>query len=73
VDIKLRVEIVSMILLLVAFPVISIGADGGIAAVWWIGFVAFVVGGLLPIVTRYMNHSKDAPRDVGMEFDDRPS
>ena len=32
-----------------------------------------VAGGLLPIVTRYMDHSGDTVRDVGMEYDDRPS
>jgi hypothetical protein len=29
------------------------------------------VGGLLPIVTRFMDHSADKPTDMGMEFDER--
>jgi hypothetical protein len=28
---------------------------------------------VLPVLTRYMDHSGDTIRDVGMEFDDRTS
>jgi hypothetical protein len=73
VDRKLSSESLALVLLLVAFPVISIGATRGNSLVWWIGFVAFVVGGVLPVLTRFMDHSADKPRDMGMEFDDRTS
>lgn len=72
-DKKLKLETLSLILLLVAFPVISLGNSHDHTAVWWIGLIALIVGAVLPIVTRYMNHDTDKPRDVGMEFDDRTS
>ncbi|WP_348787343.1 hypothetical protein [Leifsonia sp. NPDC080035] len=72
-DRKLVIETLAMILLIVAFPLISIGATNGITALWVLGFVVFVVGSILPVWTRFMNHAADVPRDVGMEFDDRVS
>lgn len=73
VDSKLKAESLALIMLLVAFPLISIGATHGNGALWWIGFGCFLVGGVLPVWTRYLDHSTDQPRDVGMEFDDRTS
>lgn len=72
-DKKLKSECLSLLLLLAAFPIISAGATGGTAFVWWIGVASLLAGGLLPIWTRYMDHSGDTVRDVGMEFDDRTS
>ena len=72
-DKKLKAEIWAFLLLLAAFPITSWGTTSGHALVWWIGLVSLVLGGLLPILTRYMDHSTDKPRDVGMEFDDRTS
>jgi hypothetical protein len=73
VDAKLRSECVALLLLFAAFPIISLGSTGGRTLVWWAGAACLVVGGLLPIWTRFMDHSGDKVRDVGMEFDDRPS
>jgi len=73
VDKKLKSECLALVLLFAAFPIISFGATGGNNVVWWIGLVSLVVGGLLPVWTRYMDHSGDTIRDVGMEFDDRTS
>jgi hypothetical protein len=72
-DRKLAIETLSMVLLIASFPIISIGATSGSPVGWWLGFAALVVGAALPVATRFMNHSADAPRDVGMEFDDRVS
>lgn len=72
-DRKLASELLALVLLLVAFPVISIGATHGGSLVWWVGLLCVVVGGVLPVWTRYMGHSTDKPRDMGMEFDDRTS
>lgn len=72
-DKKLKSECLALLLLLAAFPIISVGATGGNALVWWIGLLSLMVGGLLPVWTRYMDHSGDKVRDVGMEFDDRTS
>lgn len=72
-DNKLKVETLAFVLLLVAFPVISAGTTHDHELLWAVGLVGLVLGGLLPVWTRYMDHSADAPRDAGMEFDDRTS
>jgi nitrate reductase NapE component len=72
-DKKLKAECLAMLLLFAAFPITSFGTTGGYRLVWWIGLASLVAGGVLPIMTRYMDHSTDAIRDVGMEYDDRPS
>jgi len=72
-DRKLKAEIWALVLLLAAFPITSWGTTAGNTLVWWVGFICLVVGGLVPVMTRYMDHSGDTIRDVGMEFDDRTS
>jgi hypothetical protein len=72
-DKKLRAECWSLVLLFAAFPIISLGTTRGSSLVWWVGLVSLVLGGVLPVWTRYMDHSGDTVRDVGMEFDDRTS
>ena len=72
-DKKLKAETFAMLLLFAAFPIVSWGTTAGHQVVWWIGFISLIAGGLLPIITRYMDHSGDAIRDTGMEFDDRAS
>jgi hypothetical protein len=61
------------VLLFAAFPLISVGTIGDNSVVWWIGLASLVLGGLLPVWTRFMNHSADTITDVGIEFDDRTS
>jgi len=70
---KLVTETVALLLLFAAFPLVSVGATGGSAVVWWLGLLCLIAGGLLPVVTRFMDHSKDKPTDIGMEFDERTS
>lgn len=72
-DRKLKVETLALVVLLIAFPVISAGTTQDSRLLWWAGLLAIVLGGLLPVWTRYMDHSTDELRDVGMEFDDRTS
>jgi hypothetical protein len=72
-DRKLQLETLAFVLLIVAFPVISLGTDDGSTAVWVVGLAAVTAGGLLPIVTRFMDHADDEVRDMGLEYDDRPS
>jgi hypothetical protein len=43
---------VSLALLLVAFPLISIGATNGSSALWWFGLGALAAGGLIPPARR---------------------
>ena len=72
-DKKLKAEILALLLLFAAFPITSWGTTAGNTLIWWIGFISLIGGGLLPIITRYMDHSTDAIRDVGIEYDDRTS
>ena len=72
-DRKLISESVALLLLFAAFPIISLGATGGSDVGWGIGLLSLVLGGLLPVLTRFMDHSRDTIRDVGMEFDERTS
>ena len=72
-DKKLKAETLALVLLLAAFPITSWGTAMDNHLVWWIGFLSLVAGGILPVWTRYMDHSGDTIRDVGMEFDDRVS
>lgn len=72
-DKKLKAETLALLLLFAAFPIVSVGTTGGSTLVWWIGLLSLVVGGVLPVWTRYMDHSADTIRDVGIEFDDRTS
>ena len=72
-DKKLQAETWALLLLFAAFPLISLGTTGGSALMWWLGLMSLILGGVLPVWTRYMDHSRDTIRDVGMEFDDRTS
>jgi hypothetical protein len=72
-DKKLKAETLALLLLFAAFPITSWGTSAGNDLVWWIGLICLIAGGLLPIITRYMDHSADTVRDAGMEFDDRAS
>jgi hypothetical protein len=72
-DKKLKAETLALLLLLAAFPITSWGTTAGNYLVWWIGFISLIVGGVVPVMTRYMDHSGDKIRDVGMEYDDRTS
>jgi hypothetical protein len=70
---KLVTEGIALLLLFAAFPLTSLGATGGSTLVWVLGLLCLIAGGLLPIVTRFMDHSADKPTDMGMEFDERTS
>jgi nitrate reductase NapE component len=72
-DKKLKAETLALLLLFAAFPIISFGTTGGSGLVWWMGLLSLAAGGVLPVLTRYMDHSDDRIRDVGIEFDDRTS
>ena len=72
-DKKLKAETLALVLLLAAFPITSWGTTAGSSLVWWLGLLTLVAGGVLPVLTRYMDHSGDTIRDVGPEYDDRTS
>lgn len=72
-DKKLKAETLALLLLFAAFPITSWGTTHGNQFTWSLGAISLIIGGLLPIITRYMDHSTDKVRDVGMEYDDRTS
>ena len=72
-DKKLKAETLALLLLFAAFPITSWGATRGLQLIWVLGLASLIIGGLLPVITRYMDHSADKVRDVGMEYDDRTS
>lgn len=72
-DKKLKSESVALLLLFAAFPIISFGTTWNSGPVWWVGLLCLIAGGLLPVWTRYMDHSGDSVRDIGVEYDDRVS
>jgi hypothetical protein len=72
-DKKLKAETTALVLLIAAFPITSWGTTAGSQLVWWGGFLSLICGGLLPVWTRFMDHSTDKIRDAGVEFDDRTS
>jgi hypothetical protein len=73
VDKKLALQCVSLLLLCAAFPIISLGTTRGGSLVWWTGLLILVAGGVVSVLTRFMDHSRDTIRDAGVEFDDRTS
>ena len=57
----------SLLLLLAAFPLISIGSTGGQPVVWWLGLTSLAVGALLPPLTRYISPKEpeeEKPREA---------
>lgn len=70
---KLVSETLALLLMFVAFPLTSKGATTGNMLLLTIGLLCVIAGGALPIMTRFMDHSKDKIRDAGVEFDDRAS
>ncbi len=45
---------VSLVLMLIAFPLISLGTTGDQPALWWAGLAALVAGALIPPVLRFV-------------------
>lgn len=63
----------SLVLLLVAFPMISLGSTLGPPLLWWLGLLALVVGGLIPPAARFLaaDQPAHAPTRAGMPEDER--
>ena len=45
---------ISLVLMLAAFPLISIGTTGGRSIVWWLGLASLALGALIPPVMRFV-------------------
>jgi hypothetical protein len=65
----------SMLLFLVAFPLISLGTTRGLPIWWWLGLSAFVGGGLIPPARRFLTSPapEPPPSRAGMRDDCRVS
>lgn len=60
---------VSLILLAVAFPLISRGSTSGPELLWWAGMAALICGGLIPPLQRLLL----GPSPAAAPSDDAPS
>lgn len=60
----------SLVLMLAAFPLISIGTTSGPRVLWWTGFVALCVGGLIPPVQRLFFAPKSSSASTPDDEDD---
>lgn len=57
---------ISLVLLVIALPLISIGTTRGPSTLWWTGLVALCCGGLIPPLQRLFlgpPESADAPHE----------
>ena len=63
----------SMVLLLAAFPLISLGTTEGPAVLWWLGLLALAAGGLIPPMRRFLATAEPEPppSPTGLADDDR--
>ncbi|HHX64864.1 MAG TPA: hypothetical protein GX702_08265 [Chloroflexi bacterium] len=50
---KLTALSIALVLLLISFPLTSLGTAGDTAWLWWLGLILLTIGGLIPPVTRY--------------------
>lgn len=72
---RLAALTVSLLLMLAAFPLISIGTTKGPPMLWWLGLAALGVGGLIPPVRRFLVRRQlpRPPNRSGMREDERVS
>ena len=64
---------VSLVLMLAAFPLISIGTTGDQPTVWWLGLASLALGALIPPAMRYLPEEsgrKKAPRRSATDLGD---
>jgi hypothetical protein len=63
---------VSMVLMLAAFPLISIGTTQGPDLLWWLGLGALSLGGLIPPAGRFLaaGQPEPSPTRAGQADDD---
>lgn len=47
------VLLVTFVVLLVPFPLISYGTTEGVESLWWLGIALLIVGGIIPPISRY--------------------
>ena len=62
---------VSLVLMLAAFPLISVGATSGPDLLWWLGGVSLTLGALIPAALRFVPEPKkdEPPRPSATDMD----
>lgn len=65
----------SLLLMLAAFPLLSIGSTDGPAWLMWLGLILLALGGIIPLLRRFMNRNEPPgkPDSAGMHEDVRVS
>ncbi|MCB1347981.1 MAG: hypothetical protein KDK11_04815 [Maritimibacter sp.] len=65
----------SLVFLLAAFPLISLGTTSGPPVLWWLGLMALCIGGVLPPLRRVFPPKEPLPEPtkVGLAEDERVS
>ena len=53
------VLLIAFFVLLVPFPLISIGTTEDVPSLWWLGVALIVVGGSIPPIARYVFDERD--------------
>lgn len=64
---------ISLLLFLIALPLISIGTTRGPPILWWLGLIALGVGGLIPPAQRFLTPGEPRQRHAGAPDSDRAS
>jgi hypothetical protein len=67
---KLAFMSASFVLLMIAFPLISIGTTRGPAALWWAGLIALGCGALIPPLRRLLMGAFPAEADPASRPDE---
>lgn len=49
---ELRWLLLALVLFLVALPALSLGADGELPALWWVGLALVAAAGVIPVVLK---------------------
>jgi hypothetical protein len=66
---RLTLLTTALVLLLLAFPLVSIGTVQNIEALWWLGLLALLVGGILPPLARFTHPVSEDNNEAAEEAD----
>lgn len=63
---------VSLLLMLAAFPLISVGTTRGQPVLWWLGLACLIMGALIPPVMRYLPEAEkeEEPHKMATDLGD---
>jgi hypothetical protein len=61
---KLTLLIISFILFLISYPLISLGTVDGPEALWYIGLVTLALAGIIPPASRLLDENGDKEEEA---------